>query len=317
MGGIYVMNNAFFYDLTDKKILLTGGSGLIGKALQAQLETKVCKVFAPNRQDLNLLDKTALNRYLKALRPDAVIHCAALVGGIEVNRTKPSEFLYKNITMSLNLLSACHELGIQRVVNLGSSCFYPVDAAQPISEDSLLTGSLEPTNQAFATAKIAAYQYALALKQQFSRDYITVVPANVYGPGDHFDLERGHVIPAMLYRFKQALLGAQPTITFWGTGSAVREFIYVSDAADGIIHCLQRYNGDGPINIGGGETTSIKLLAELLARHCQYKGLLLWDDSKPNGMPFKSLDSRKIESLAWKPKENLNEGLEKTVASYL
>ncbi len=311
------MQEAYYCDLRDKKILVTGGSGLIGRALIDRLQSVTSEVFAPDRQTLNLLIKADVVAYIRKVKPDVIIHCAALVGGIEANRTQPSEFIFNNVMMSFNLISAAFDAGVKRLVNLGSSCFYPVMAAQPICEESLLSGLLEPTNQAFATAKIATHQYIQSLYQQYAQDYITVVPANVYGPGDHFDLLRGHVIPAMLFRFKEAKLEKRPSITFWGTGSPVREFIYVDDVAEGIIYCLQHYNDNSPINISGGQTISIKNLAELLASYCQFNGELHWDTTKPDGMPLKSLDNKKISKLGWFPKVKLQQGLALTVNSYL
>ena len=305
------------FDLTGKRIWIAGANGLVGGALCRRLQNEDCTVLTISRSDLDLREKASVEAFVAEEKPDVVVIAAAIVGSIEANRTKPVEFLQDNLAIGQNIIEAAAKLENVRLLNLGSSCIYPRLAEQPISEDSLLTGPLEPTNEAYAIAKITALKQAAYYRQEYGKDFITVVPTNLYGPGDHFDLERGHVIPALMRRFYDAQKQGIEEVTLWGSGSPIREFLHIDEAADGLIFCLQHYDGLEPINLSGGDSVSIRELADLLQEITGYDGRLNWDLSKPDGMPKKVLDNQRIAALGWQSKISLQEGLAQTWEYFL
>ena len=246
---------------------------------------------------------------MKATRPDAIVVAAAKVGGIKANSTYPVEFLTENVQLQSNLMDAAHAADVPRLLFLGSSCIYPKFAEQPIREDSLLTGPLEPTNDAYAIAKIAGIRLADGYRSQYGRDWISAMPTNIYGPGDNFDLETSHVMPALIHRFHDAKVSGASSVTLWGTGSALREFLHADDLAEASLFLLDNYSEPGPINVGFGEEISIRDLAGVIADVVGFEGMIEWDPSKPDGTPRKILDSSRIRGLGWEPRVHLHEGI--------
>ncbi|MGH9632730.1 MAG: GDP-L-fucose synthase family protein, partial [Bryobacteraceae bacterium] len=251
--------------LAEKRVWVAGHSGMVGSALVRRLATTGAQVLTASRQELDLRDQSAVFRWVNLNRPQAVFIAAAVVGGIEANRTRPVDFLYDNLTIAANVLRAAADHEVEKLMFLGSSCFYPRQANQPIREEALLTGPLEPTNEWYAVAKIAGVKLCQAFRQQYGKDFISVVPTNLYGPGDNFDLTSSHVVPALLRRVHEAKERAQDAVDVWGTGRPRREFLYVGDAADGIVFLMENYSEEGLINLSGGEDVSIAELAQIVA----------------------------------------------------
>jgi GDP-L-fucose synthase len=265
-----------------------------------------------NRADLDLRRQEAVERWMRQANPEAVFLVAAKVGGIAANDRAPAEFLYDNLAIALNVIHAAAAARVEKLLFLGSSCIYPKFAPQPIKEDALLTGPLEPTNQWYAVAKIAGLKLCQAYRRQFGCDFVSAMPTNLYGPGDNFDLSNGHVIPALMRKAHEAKLRNDPDFVVWGSGTPKREFLYVDDAADAIVHLMMHYSGDVPANVGSGEDITIMELAELIAETVEFKGKIIIDLSKPDGTPRKLLDVGLLSALNWKPKITLKEGLLKT-----
>lgn len=300
-----------------KKVFVAGHRGLVGSALVRAIGGREgLGWIGEGREALNLLNREDVFRYINTQKPDAVIVAAAKVGGIGANNAFPVEFLSENLQIMTNLLDACHQANIERVVYLGSSCIYPRMANQPIREEELLTGELEPTNEAYALAKISGLKLVQAYRKQYGRNWISVMPTNLYGPEDNFDAETSHVLPALVARFHAAKEAELSTVQVWGTGTPRREFLHVDDLADACLFLLEKYNGDIPLNIGFGEDVSIRELTELVAEVVGYKGAIGWDTTKPDGTPRKWLDSSRLREQGWKPKISLREGLESTYKWY-
>jgi GDP-L-fucose synthase len=262
--------------------------------------------------EIDLTDRTAVFDFYEQERPEWVILAAAKVGGILANLTHPADFLSENIRIQVNVLDAARQFGVRRLLFLGSSCIYPKLAPQPISEDALLTGRLEPTNDAYAIAKIAGVLHVQALRRQHGCSFISAMPTNLYGPGDNFDLTTSHVLPAMIRRFSEADESGAPSVTLWGTGAPRREFLHVDDLAAACVTLLERYDDEAPINVGVGEDVSIRDLAETVAEVVGYRGAVEWDTSKPDGTPRKLLDVRRINALGWRPATSLVDGIRVT-----
>lgn len=275
------------------------------------------EVLVRTRVELELTDQVAVRSFFKKERPDLVLDAAAKVGGIKANATQPVEFLLQNLQIQNHLMEAAFANGCRKFLFLGSSCVYPKLAAQPIREDSLLTGPLEPTNEAYAVAKIAGIKLGQAYRRQYGKSVISVMPANLYGPRDNFDPEASHVIPGMVGKFHHALDSGAPSVPLWGTGSPLREWLYVEDLADALFMLLEKYDGEEILNIGSGEETTIHDLAGLVADEVGYSGRLEWDTTKPDGTPRKALDSSRLFALGWRPRVPLREGLQRTYAWYL
>jgi GDP-L-fucose synthase len=300
-----------------QKIYIAGHRGLVGSALTRAIDKRTGQSwFGESREGLDLLDRDAVFQYIATEKPDAVIVAAARVGGIMANSSFPVEFLSENIRIMTNILDASHAADISQLLFLGSSCIYPRMSPQPIKEEYLLTGELEPTNEAYALAKISGLKHVQAYRKQFARKWISAMPTNLYGPGDNFDLESSHVLPAMIRKFDDAKSRKEPFVTLWGTGAPRREFLHVDDLAEACLFLLENYDGDSPINVGTGVDVSIAELAEATRQVVGYKGEIRWDISKPDGTPRKLLDVSKISSLGWHHTTSLAEGLQSTYSWY-
>jgi GDP-L-fucose synthase len=302
----------------DLKVYVAGHNGLVGSAIVRALETAgVGEVIGWRSSELDLRDREATFTAISEAKPDIVIDAAAKVGGIMANSTFPVEFLRDNVLIQTNIMDAAHAIDIDRLLFLGSSCIYPRAATQPIRESSLMTGPLEPTNQAYAMAKISGIFYIEAHRTEYDRHWISAMPTNLYGPGDNFDLQSSHVLPAFIRRFHEAKLSGAPSVTVWGTGTPRREFLHVDDLADACLMLLKKYDSHETINVGLGDDMPIKELAETVAAVVGYEGKIEWDSSKPDGMPRKLLDTSRINELGWQPKISLHDGITSTYAWYL
>jgi len=299
------------FPLAGKRVYVAGHAGMVGSAVARRLAASGVAVLSAPRAALDLRDQAAVNAFLERERPDAVVIAAAVVGGIKVNAEQPARFLHDNLAIADNLIHGAHRAGIGRLLFLGAACMYPRLAAQPIGEDSLLTGPLEPTNEAYAVAKIAGLKLCQAYRQQHGRDYIVAVPTNLYGPGDNFSLEAGHVVPAMIRKLVEARGGP---VEIWGTGTPRREFLHVDDAADAIVFLLERYSDPAPINIGQGHELSIRELAETVAGLLGHGGGFRYLTDRPDGMPLKALAPSRLAAMGWTPKRDFGDGLAETIA---
>jgi GDP-L-fucose synthase len=297
------------FPVEGRRIWVCGHRGMVGSALLRRLRGEKCELPTADRRALDLRNQADVHAWLRKTRPDAVIVAAAKVGGIHANSQYPVAFLAENLAIAQNVIGGAAETGVQRLIFLASSCIYPRQAPQPIREDSLLAGPLEPTNQWYAVAKIAGLKLTEAYWQERGLDYFTAIPANLYGPGDNFDPLTSHVIPALMRRMHEAALEGRPEISIWGSGAPTREFMHVDDCADAIVHLLKHYAEPGPINIGVGSEVSIRALAETLAAVTGYQGRLTFDVTKPDGMPRKSLDGTRLAATGWQGGRPLREGL--------
>jgi GDP-L-fucose synthase len=297
------------FDTTGKRIWVAGHRGMVGAAVVRRLGLAGCEILTVGREQVDLTRQADVERWLDKVRPDAVIMAAARVGGIHANSTLPADFLFINLMIGANVVNAAHAAGVKRLVNLGSSCMYPVGAPQPISEASIGDGRPEPTNEAYAVAKLATASLAATYRKQFGADYVTVIPTNLYGPGDNFDPLMSHVAPALMRRMIEARDAGAPTVEIWGSGKPRRELMFVDDAADAIVFVLERYSAAEPINIGIGVDVSIRELAELVARVVGYRGELAFDASKPDGAPRRLLDNGRLAGLGWRARTPLADGL--------
>ena len=304
------------FEIAGKNVFVAGHRGLVGRAVTQHLIREGANVLTASRAELDLRDQGATKVFLKDTAPDAVIVAAATVGGILANSTYPVDFLNDNLLIESNLISGAHECGIDRLLFLGSSCIYPREAPQPMREDALLTGPLEPTNQWYAIAKIAGIMLCRAYRAQYGRSYIAAMPTNLYGPGDNFDLNTSHVIPALMRKIDAAARERRPSVEIWGTGTPLREFMHVDDLASAIVFLLKTYDEAEHINVGSGQEVSIAELANILSGVIGYEGKLVFDRSKPDGSPRKALDSTRLAALGWTPRYSLTEGLKQTYAWY-
>jgi GDP-L-fucose synthase len=300
------------------KIYVAGHRGLVGSAIVREIERAGMHTWiGKTHSELDLLDRYAVFDYLKSEKPDAVVIAAAKVGGIWANNTYPVTFLSQNLQIDTNLLDGAHEAGIERLLFLGSSCAYPKLAEQPIKEEYLLTGELEKTNEPYALAKISGIKLVQAYRKQFGHQWISAMPTNLYGPGDNFDLENAHVLPALIRKFHEAKTRNEPSVTLWGTGSPKREFLHSDDLARACLFLLENYDDDVAINVGVGDDLPIKDLAQLIKEVIGFEGSIEWDHSKPDGTPRKLLDISRIRELGWKASTNLEQGLKDTYKWYL
>ncbi|WP_173915085.1 GDP-L-fucose synthase family protein [Streptomyces barkulensis] len=294
------------------RVFVAGHRGLVGSAVARRLSARGYEVLTRTRAELDLRDGAATAAYLRDVRPDAVVLAAAKVGGIMANSTFPVQFLEDNLRIQLGVIGGAHAAGVRRLLFLGSSCIYPKHAEQPITESALLTGPLEPTNQAYAVAKIAGIVQVQSYRRQFGASYISAMPTNLYGPGDNFDPETSHVLPALIRRFHEAREKGAKEVVLWGTGSPRREFLHVDDLAAACEVLLRRYDGDEPVNVGCGEDLTIRELAELVASVVGYQGRIAFDPAKPDGTPRKLLDVGRMRALGWSPSIGLAEGIAAT-----
>lgn len=290
-------------------IVVAGATGLAGSAIVRAFEKAGKEVVGINRSVVDLLDLSATKKFLKDVVPSMVIDAAARVGGIGANNAFPVEFLTDNIRIQSNLMDAAHEAKVGRFIFLGSSCIYPRDCAQPIKEEYLMTGPLETTNSAYAIAKIAGIELINSYRKEYGHKWISLMPTNLYGPNDNFELQGSHVLPAFIRRFVEATEKNAPTETLWGTGAPKREFLHVDDLANAVLIASEKYDSSMHLNIGSGQDLSIKELAELVADIAGYKGEIKWDSSKPDGTPRKVLDVTKAKSLGWSPAISLRDGI--------
>lgn len=297
------------------RVLVTGGNGFLGRWVCRTLRSAGHSVFAPGRSEYNLLEPTAPALMLADLRPEVVIHLAATVGGIEANRLEPGRFFYENIAMGVRLMESARIAGIKKFVQLGTVCAYPKYTPVPFSENDLWNGYPEETNAPYGIAKKALLVMAQAYRQQYGFNAIYLLPVNLYGPGDHDNLVTSHVIPAMIRKFLSAKDKNSEEVVLWGTGTATREFLYVQDAAEGIVRAMELYDGPAPVNLGSGEEISIRALAILVAQEVGFSGRVSFDSSKPDGQPRRRLDtSRALDLFQWHAKVTFSDGLKQTVA---
>ena len=297
------------YALSGKRIWVAGHNGMVGRAVVRALEKHDCTILTAERADADLIRQTDVENWVQANKPDAVIVCAARVGGILANDTYPADFLYDNLMIEANIIRAAHDIGVEKLLFLGSSCIYPKLAAQPMPETALLTGPLEATNEWYAIAKIAGIKLCQAYRKQHGADFISAMPTNLYGPYDNFDLQSSHVIPALMRKCHEAKQQGAAHMEVWGSGKVMREFLHVDDCAAGIVFLLQHYSYFEHVNLGTGEDVTITELAETVKRVVGFDGALKFDASKPDGTPRKLLDVSKINQLGWYPHKNLEDGL--------
>ena len=297
-------------------IVVAGGTGLAGSAIVRAYQAAGHEVIPVSRKVVDLLDRDATFAFIKDVKPSLIVDAAAKVGGIGANNAFPVEFLADNVRIQSNLMEAAHAADVEKFIFLGSSCIYPRDCAQPIKEEYLLTGPLEETNSAYAVAKIAGIELIKSFRKEYSRKWISLMPTNLYGINDNFELQGSHVLPAFIRRFVEAAEKNAPVETLWGTGSPKREFLHVDDLAAAVVHLGNVYDSSEHLNIGTGEDLTIKELAELVAELSEFKGELAWDSSKPDGTPRKVLDVSKAKALGWAPKISLRDGIASTIAWY-
>lgn len=304
------------YDLVGKRVFVAGHKGMVGSAIVRRLAAEDCEVVTLDRREVDLRDQTGVRGWMLDRKPDAVFMAAAKVGGILANDSYPADFLLDNLLIETAVTAAAHAANVEKMLFLGSSCIYPKMSQQPIPEDSLLTGPLEPTNEWYAIAKIAGIKLAQAFRRQYGCDYISAMPTNLYGPGDNFDLSSSHVMPALIRKVHDAKISGGD-IVVWGTGTPRREFLYVEDCADACVHLMKVYSDDGHVNVGSGEDITILDLTRTVMKVLGYDGAIVHDRSKPDGTPRKLMDGSKLRSLGWKPGVSLEEGIARSYAAFL
>jgi GDP-L-fucose synthase len=303
---------------TDARIFVAGHRGLVGSAVVRRLETEGFRnLLLATREQLDLRDQAAVNYWFRANRPEYVFLVAGTVGGILANSTRPAEFIYDNLMIHATVVQAAHQYGARRLLYLGSSCIYPREASQPMAESHLLTGTLEPTNEAYAIAKIAGIKLCQAYRRQYGSDFISAMPTNLYGPNDNFDFASSHVLPALIRRFHEAKAAGAAEVTIWGTGAPRREFLHVDDLADACLFLMRNYDEDVHVNVGTGEDLSIRELAEMVRDEIAPGLRLAFDPSKPDGMPRKLLDVTRLHQLGWRHRVGLRDGIRSTYAWYV
>ncbi len=311
------MTVAPLYSLAGKRVFVAGHRGMAGSAIVRRLEREDCEILTAPRDELDLMDQSATRLWFDQNRPEAVFVAAAKVGGILANDTYPADFLYDNLMIEANVIEAAHRAGVEKLLMLGSSCIYPRLAEQPMAEEALLTGALEPTNEWYAIAKIAGIKLAQAYRKQHGDDFISAMPTNLYGPGDNFSLTSSHVLPALIRKVHEAKIAGADSIEIWGTGAPRREFLHVDDLADACIFLMQRYSDPMHINVGFGEDISIAELTALVCEIVGYSGSVTNDLTKPDGSPRKLLNSGRLEAMGWRPSIGLREGIAATYHWYL
>ncbi len=304
------------FRLAGRRVWVAGHGGMVGQALVRRLQREGCEILTADRKVVDLRRQDETEAWIEANRPDAIFLAAAKVGGILANDTRPAEFLYDNLLIQANVIDAAWRSGVKKLIALGSSCIYPKEAPQPIAERALLTGPLEPTNKAYAIAKISGLMLCESYRRQYGADFIAAMPTNLYGPGDNFDLESSHVVPALLRRIDDAKRRGDPTVTIWGTGRPRREFLHVDDCADALVHLMTHYSADEHINVGTGADIAICDLARLIAKVVGYDGGFTFDTSRPDGTLLKRLDVHRINELGWKATVDLETGLRQTYDWY-
>lgn len=305
------------YELLGKRIWVAGHRGMVGGAVARRLEGENSEVLLAGREVVDLLDHVAVKEWMSDAKPDAIVVAAAKVGGIHANNSAPVDFLQNNLVIQNNIFAAAHACDVDRLLFLGSSCIYPKFAEQPIHEESLLTGSLEPTNEWYAIAKIAGIKLVQAYRKQYGRDWISAMPTNLYGPGDNYDLETSHVLPALLRKFHEAKLSGAKEVVLWGSGTPLREFLHCDDLADALVFLLKNYSEYEHINVGSGSEVTIRGLAETIASAVGYDAELVFDAAKPDGTPRKLMDSGRLHALGWNDARSLEDGIASTYSHWL
>jgi GDP-L-fucose synthase len=302
----------------DARIYVAGHRGMVGSAIWRELQQRgYTDLLGRTHAELDLLDGAAVRAFYARVKPKYVIDAAARVGGILANDQHPAEFLYQNLQIQNNLIHEAHKAGVRKLLFLGSSCIYPRLAPQPMKEECLLTGPLEPTNEWYAIAKIAGIKLCQAYRRQYGCDFISVMPTNIYGPNDNYDLQASHVLPALIRKFHEAKAANAPTVTCWGTGSALRDFLYADDLARACVFLLEKYSEEQFINIGAGKEVSVRELTETIQRVVGFAGAIVWDTTKPDGMPRKLMDSSRLLALGWRPQVDLETGVRLAYQDYL
>ena len=305
------------YSLNGKRIFVAGHRGMVGSALVRRLASEGCEVVTAGRDVLDLTDQAAVRDWFNTEKPDAVILAAAKVGGIHANDTYPVDFLADNLALQTNVITSAHESGVEKLLFLGSSCIYPKHAPQPIPEEALLTGPLEPTNEWYAIAKIAGIKLCQAYRKQYGADFISAQPTNLYGPGDNYDLENSHVLPALLRKFHEAKEAGSDEVVVRGSGTPLREFLHVDDLAGALVFLLKEYSDPVPLNMGSGAELTIRELAETIAKVARYGAELMFDADKPDGTSRKLMDSTRFHTLGWNRARGLEEGIRHAYADWL
>lgn len=304
------------YSLSGKRVWIAGHRGMVGGAIARRLATEKCELLTATRAELDLTRQGDVEAWMAKVKPQVVFMAAAVVGGIHANNTRPAEFLTDNLSIQNNIIATAHKIGVEKLMFLGSSCIYPRMAPQPMREDALLTGPLEPTNEWYAIAKIAGIKQCQAYRRQYARDFISAMPTNLYGPGDNFDLESSHVLPALMVKAHRAKLAGEETITLWGTGTPLREFLYVDDLADACVFLMKNYSGDEHVNVGSDSEITIRALAETISDVVGFRGSFIYDSSKPDGTPRKLMSSAKLAALGWRATTELKDGITKAYDWY-
>ena len=309
--------SAIVYPLAGKRVWVAGHRGMVGGALLRRLTHERCELLTVGRTELDLRRQADVESWIAATKPQAVFLAAATVGGILANDSRPAEFLYDNLAIETNVIEAARRAGVEKLLFLGSACIYPGLAPQPMAEDCLLTGPLEPTNQWYSVAKIAGLKLCDAYRLQYGCDFISAMPINLYGPGDNFDLASSHVAPALMRKIHEAKTAGRGEVTIWGSGTPLREFLHVDDLADALVFLMQRYSAAGHVNVGAGDELSIRDLAALIAEVIGWRGTFVFDRSKPDGVPRKLLDVSRLNRMGWRPRIALRNGLTETYRWYL
>jgi GDP-L-fucose synthase len=310
------MTASILYPLAGKKVYVAGHRGMVGSALVRRLEREACEIVTVDRGKLDLRQQTEVREWLGATRPQAVFVAAATVGGVLANATRPAEFLYDNLVIETNLIEASRGSRVEKLLFLGSSCIYPRLASQPMPEEALLSGPLEPTNEWYAIAKIAGLKLCAAYRAQYGCDFISAQPTNLYGPGDNFDLAASHVVPALIAKTHHAKVNGAPSVEIWGTGTPRREFLHVDDLADALVFLMQHYSADSHINVGSGQEVTIAELARMIRETVGFRGEFQYAADKPDGAPRKLVDCARLEALGWRPSISLRDGLADTYRWY-
>jgi GDP-L-fucose synthase len=311
------MPTEVIYPLTGKRVWVAGHRGMVGSALVRRLASEDCEVLTASRAELDLTRQDQVEAWMAKARPQAVFLAAARVGGIMANASYPADFIYDNLMIEANVIEAARRTGVEKLLLLGSSCIYPKLAPQPIPEEALLTGPLEPTNEWYAIAKIAGIKLAQAYRRQHGCDFISAMPTNLYGPEDNFDLQSSHVLPALIRKAHEAKLRGDRTLVLWGTGTARREFLHVDDCADALVHLMTSYSDEEHVNVGAGEDLTIRELAETIGEAVGFEGDIVTDPTKPDGTPRKLMSADRLRAAGWSPRIGLREGVRTTYAWYL
>ena len=302
----------------NSRIYVAGHRGLVGSAIWRELQRQgYTNLTGRTRSEVNLLDPAAVQKFFAETKPEFIFYAAAKVGGIHANNTQPAAFIYENLQIQNNLIHTAYQNGVRKLLFLGSSCIYPKFAPQPLKEESLLAGALEPTNEWYAVAKIAGIKLCQAYRRQYGCDFISAMPTNMYGPNDNYDLQTSHVLPALIRKFHDAKTSSAATVTCWGTGKPLREFLYADDLAGACVFLMEHYSEEQFINVGSGSEITIRELSELVKRVVGFSGEIVWDSSKPDGTPRKLMDSSRLFALGWKPKVDLEAGIRLAYEDFL